>query len=144
MEGQTVAVDTGAEVFFIRQRVEADPPAQVPKGPDGNGPVTVLGAYASKDMAQFYMDRAITDALRRLSADKQVVESAPGGSKPGGVPSEIWDKLQAANKASDMPKRVPCARAECGYVWVYRKWNVTVKVWVERRIVDAPPAQALF
>eukprot|EP01065_Artemidia_motanka_P018392 TRINITY_DN21707_c0_g1_i1.p1 TRINITY_DN21707_c0_g1~~TRINITY_DN21707_c0_g1_i1.p1 ORF type:complete len:238 (+),score=68.56 TRINITY_DN21707_c0_g1_i1:49-762(+) len=132
---------SGAALYVIRQRVEAEPPARPPTGPDG--PVSVLGVYASREMAKFYMDRAVDEVAVRVRQAREQSEWA-GVSKPEGASEDVWQQLRAAAQSTDMPRRETCPRAEMGYLWKYRRWKVTVSVWVERRIVDAPPTHSLW
>eukprot|EP01062_Namystynia_karyoxenos_P022424 TRINITY_DN18600_c0_g1_i1.p1 TRINITY_DN18600_c0_g1~~TRINITY_DN18600_c0_g1_i1.p1 ORF type:complete len:280 (+),score=58.06 TRINITY_DN18600_c0_g1_i1:66-842(+) len=144
---------SGAAVYAVRQRLEPvkDPAAAAPvsaatvlqAGGTPEPPVALLGVYGTSEMAQFYMDRAVADAARRLRSAREEAEDGVS-SKPEGVPDEVWQQVRSATQSSELPRREPCAQAELGYVWRYRRWNVIVKVWVERRVVDAPPTQSLW
>ena len=140
----------GTCVYLIRQQcshVEQMNPAPVGRVdplPNGLRPAEgVLGAYATKEYAQFYMDRAASELNDRHEA---MMRSHPEGANatPDGIDPDAWAKLKGAATSSTAASRVPDKDSEIGYKWVYRKWNVVVSVWIERVTIDTPPAVSLW
>eukprot|EP00754_Rhynchopus_humris_P049796 Rhum_TRINITY_DN8583_c0_g1::Rhum_TRINITY_DN8583_c0_g1_i1::g.28818::m.28818 len=140
----------GTSVYIVRQQCANCGDTQTSLGrlellPSGLRPAeAVLGVYATKEFAQFYLDRAVEEVNRQYDALQSQSPEGASSAAPEGMSADAWTKLREAASSTTRPQRQADTNSEVGYKWVYRKWNVVVSVWVQRVMVDAPPAVALW
>eukprot|EP01061_Rhynchopus_euleeides_P020615 TRINITY_DN33522_c0_g1_i1.p1 TRINITY_DN33522_c0_g1~~TRINITY_DN33522_c0_g1_i1.p1 ORF type:complete len:190 (+),score=36.20 TRINITY_DN33522_c0_g1_i1:55-624(+) len=141
----------GTSVYLIRQQcvpvdtVEDAPIGRLQPLPSGLKPAEgVVGAFATKEYAQFYMDRAAQGVGQSHEDMLRLQPEGASNAAPEGISADAWTKLRSAAANSSPASRVPDKDSEVGYKWVYRKWNIVVSVWIQRMTVDTPPAVALW
>ena len=141
----------GTGVWLIRQQQvfaskdDSEKPGNVDPLPHVFRPSEqVLGVYSDKDRAQFFMDRCIETVAAKMTSEEGMEPDGASATAPEGLAPEIWSKLREASKNATKPRRVPTTDSEVGYKWCYRRWNIITTVWIQKRLVDAPPAANLW